>query len=327
MTVANLLRAGGGLADEAYASKAELTRYQVVNGDVRRTQLINVDLTGVLRGDATANIRLEPFDDLSVKEIPEWHSQESVSLSGEVRFPGTYAIRRGETLRSVLARAGGLTEFAFPEGSVFTREELKRREQDQIDMLGNRMQRDLTFMALQGAAVSTVGGTGGGGGLAALSLGQALVAQLRDGKAVGRLVIDLPRAMSAKPGSPDDVILRNGDSLVVPRYQQEVTVIGEVQTTTSHLFRPDLTRDDYISLSGGTTNRADKGKIYVVRANGSVVASSGSRWFQTSHIQIKPGDTIVVPLDTERLPPLPFWQAVTGILYNLAIVGVALHSF
>jgi hypothetical protein len=75
------------------------------------------------------------------------------------------------------------------------------------------------------------------------------------------------------------------------------------------------------------TQRADSGKVYVVRANGSVVASSGSRWFGGSTVKIQPGDTIVVPLDTERIPALPFWTAVTTILYNVAIAVAAVHSF
>jgi polysaccharide biosynthesis/export protein len=322
MTVADLIRAGGGLADEAYGSTAELTRYQVVQGEVRRTQLLNVNLAGVLQGDRVANVVLQPYDDLSIKEVPEWHSQENVTLSGEVRFPGSYAIRRGETLRSVIARAGGLTDYAFVEGAVFTREELKRREQDQIDLLATRMQRDLAVLALQATAANQ------GGGAAALSIGQSLFAQLKAAKAVGRLVIDLPKAMREAPGSPADVILRAGDELIVPRFQQEVTVIGEVQNATSHLFSPGLNRDDYISLSGGLTARAERSKIYVVRANGSVVAASGSRWFQTgSKENIKPGDTIVVPLDAEHMPALPFWQAVTSIVYNVAIAAAAVHSF
>jgi len=162
-----------------------------------------------------------------------------------------------------------------------------------------------------------------------IAVGQTLLGQLRSQKAVGRLVINLPRMMRERPGSPDDVILRDGDQLIVPRFQQQVTVIGEVQSVTSHLYSPDLARDDYIALSGGITRRADKSKIYVVHANGSVVAAtSGHRWFQTSDTaqKIKPGDTIVVPLDTERLPSLPFWQAVTTILYNVAIAVAAVHS-
>ena len=104
-------------------------------------------------------------------------------------------------------------------------------------------------------------------------------------------------------------------------------MIGEVQTATSHLYRPGMSRDDYIAMSGGETARADKSRIYVVRADGSVVANEGSRWFQSrAKTGIRPGDTVVVPLNVEHLPPLPLWQAVTQILYNVAIAAAAVHS-
>ncbi len=135
MHVSDLLRAGGSLEDAAYGGEAELTRYEVVNGEQRQTDLVKVNLAAVLRGDATADLPLQPYDYLTIKETPDWRAQESISIVGEVRFPGRYPIQRGETLRMVLDRAGGLTTLAFPEGAVFTREELKKREQQQIDSL------------------------------------------------------------------------------------------------------------------------------------------------------------------------------------------------
>jgi polysaccharide biosynthesis/export protein len=324
MSIADLVRAGGGLEDAAYLASAELTRYNVVDGETRHTQLINVDLAAALRGDAAANIKLQPFDNLSVKEVSEWRGQESITLRGEVRFPGTYSIRRGETLHSVIQRAGGLTPLAFPEGAVFTRIELQRREQAQLDALTERMQKDLTILAIQTSATNTQ--SSGGGATAALTAGQQLFAQLRNTRAVGRLVIDLSAVIKDKEGAPEDVILRGGDQLIVPRFQQEVTVIGEVQNTTSHLYNARLSRDDYISMSGGMTRRADRSGIYIVRANGSVVANAGNRWFDFSKQPIRPGDTVVVPLNAEHMPPLPYWQAVTTILYNLAIAVAAVHS-
>jgi polysaccharide export outer membrane protein len=321
MRISDLLRAGGGLQDAAYGAKAELTRYRV-SGDVRRTQLLDVDLAAILKGDVSADLILQPFDFLSVKEVPEWSEQEEVALLGEVRFPGTYPIQRGETLRSVLARAGGLTTLAFPEGSVFTREELQRREQEQIDRLAERLQGDLAAAALSAAAANQAGAG------QALTVGQSLLNQLKGTKAVGRLVIDLNSVVGPQKDSTTDVVLRNGDQLIIPKQKQEVTVIGEVQNTTSHFFRDNFTRDDYIGLSGGTTRKADRGRIYIVHADGSVVSSESGGWFRRSgQVAMRPGDTIVVPLDTERMPALPLWQAVTSILYNLAIAAAAVNSF
>jgi protein involved in polysaccharide export with SLBB domain len=321
MRVSDLLRAGGGLQDAAYSTKAELTRYRI-HGEGRQTELLDVDLAAIRAGDQSADLKLQPFDFLNIKEIPEWSNQEQVTLLGEVRFPGNYPIQRGETLRSVLQRAGGLTGLAFPEGAVFTRKELAEREQQQVDRLAERLQSDLAAAALQSAAANQ------GAAGQALTVGQSLLNQLKNTKAVGRLVINLSEMVAAPVGSPMDVALRDGDNLIIPKQKQEVTVIGEVQNTTSHFYREKLTRDDYIGLSGGTTNKADRDRIYIVRADGSVVSSENSGWFRRSgQVAMKPGDTVVVPLDTERMPPLALWQAVTQILYNLAIAAAAVNSF
>jgi protein involved in polysaccharide export with SLBB domain len=137
-------------------------------------------------------------------------------------------------------------------------------------------------------------------------------------------VIDLDRVLAGNVGSPSDVLLRDGDQLIIPKIRQEVTVLGEVQNGTSHLYRAGLSRDDYVNLSGGLTRKADKSRIYVVKADGSVVAKTG--WLGDGKAAIQPGDTIVAPLDTERLPPLPFWQAVTSIIYNAAVAVAAIGS-
>ena len=109
---------------------------------------------------------------------------------------------------------------------------------------------------------------------------------------------------------------------------QEVTVIGEVQNSTSHLYQNYLEQDDYIGLSGGETRLADGLKTYVVHANGSVDAD-GHRWWvpHVGSTSIRPGDTVVVPFDTERVSALPTWQAVTTILYNIAIALTAIRRY
>src|SRR5262249_36340458 len=148
----DLIRAGGSLDPAAYNSTAELTRYTVKDGDSRQTELINIDLAALLRGDPKADLTLMPYDLLSIKEVPLWASAENVNILGEVRFPGKYAIKRGETLASVVRRAGGITDLAFVDGAVFTREDLRKREQEQLDDLAQRMQRDVALLALGGIA-------------------------------------------------------------------------------------------------------------------------------------------------------------------------------
>ena len=233
---------------------------------------------------------------------------------GEVQFPGTYPIRQGETLSSVLMRAGGFTEHAFLDGSVFLREELREREEEQLETLANRVEADLATIAVSDAGLSET-----------LTTGRTLVAQLRGTQAVGRMVIDLRGVMA---GGAQDIVLKNGDTLMVPETTQSVTVLGEVQYATSHLYNDSLDRDDYILRSGGLTNRADERRIYVVRANGEVVARPPSAWFgRSAATDIRPGDTVVVPADIDRGRKLALWSSVTQIAYNLAIAAAAVNSF
>ena len=104
--------------------------------------------------------------------------------------------------------------------------------------------------------------------------------------------------------------------------------LGVVQNATSHLYRADLTRDDYIRLSGGVTQRADTARTFVVRADGSVAAGESGRWFSRGAPRnVEQGDTIVVPIDAERMRPLSTWTAVTTIMYNIAVAVAAVNSF
>jgi polysaccharide export outer membrane protein len=329
MHISDLIRAGGSLEDAAYGGEAELTRYEVVGGDARQTALIPVNLAAIRRGEPGADLQLKPYDVLVIKVTPQWEEPGTIVLEGEVRFPGTYPIHRGETLHSVLQRAGGFSDLAFTEGAVFIRDELKKREKEQLELLTNRMQSDLTSLSLEALATSaaTTSASGGSNAAQGIAIGQQLISQLRDTKPVGRLVIDADRVNRGPPGGPGDVVLRDGDKLIVPKQTQEITILGEVQSPTSHVYQAGLTRDEYIAKSGGATQKADRKRIYVVRANGDVVSGGRSGWFRrTQSVDMRPGDTIVVPLDTERVRSLPLWTQVTTIIYNLAVALLAVHS-
>ena len=114
----------------------------------------------------------------------------------------------------------------------------------------------------------------------------------------------------------------------MPSTPQEVTVIGEVHYPTSHLYETVLRRNDYINRSGGMTYKADDDRIYVVRANGAVLASKGGGWFRrvVSHNGIEPGDTIVVPLDADRIRPLKLFTDISQIVYQLGIAAASWNA-
>ena len=317
MRISDLIRAGGNLAEAAYALEAELARFSVGAGEARHTELININLSRVLAGDMTADLVLSPHDVLNIKEIPRWRNLELISVEGEIRFPGTYPIRRGEHLSSVIARAGGLTDIAFAEGAVFLRTELRLREQQQLEELAGRLESE--------TAIAATSETDDPESAAAR---QALLDQLKATVATGRLVIDLPRILSSPANDDANIVLKDGDRLLIPQQSQTVTIIGEVQYPTSHIFELDIGRSEYIDRSGGTTPNADEKRIYVVRADGAVVASTRSRFFRRRDTgDIRPGDTIVVPLDADYMSRLTLWTNVSTILFNFAIAAAAVASF
>lgn len=313
MKVSDLLRALGPFNQSAFLLEAELTRYQVDKGQRIEIGHEKVDLAGILAGNAQADVALRPYDHLLIKQVTEWRDTERVELKGEVRFPGSYVIKRGETLRQIIERAGGLTDDAFAFGAVFTREELRLREQKQIEAMRDRMRADLAAVTLETISADPQK-------LESYALAKGLLTQLETAQPVGRMSIDLPEVLQ---GDDEDVELRGGDVVAIPRRPQEVTVIGEVNYPTSHLYEKWDDTDDYIDRSGGATYKADMGRAYVVRANGEVVAT-GSSWFGGDNVE--PGDTIVVPVDADRVKPLFVWSSVAQIVYQLGLAAAAFHA-
>lgn len=317
MRVSDLIRAAGQLDEAAYLFEAELARYDVMTGHYRATDIITINLDNVLYGNASANMLLASYDILNIKKIPQWAELESIEFEGEVRFPGKYPIRQGERLSSVLAGAGGLTELAFADGAIFLRQDLREREQEQLSELAER---------LEGEAAATASAEAIDADSTAARI--ALLEQVRATQATGRLVIDLQHAIAAGDDDTSDIVLRDGDRILIPKQSQTVTIIGEVQFPTSHIYEIGVDRDAFILRSGGMTFNADKKRIYVVRANGSVAVDNKSRFFRRSGSNtILRGDTIVVPLDVDRTSQLTLMTQVTTIIYNMAIAAAAVAVF
>ena len=317
MKVSELLRAGGNLTQQAYRLEAEMIRYQVIENKVRETSRIPLDLAAIMKGDATHDRELRPFDTVNVKQVAEWWDRETIEIRGEVMFPGRYVVEKGETLSELIERVGGFTERAFLKGAILVREELRAKEQEQLDRLRERLKGDLASISLQQMQEDTKKQE-------ALAMAQGLLTQTEGTKAVGRLVIDLEAIVN---GVKTDIVLQNNDRIFIPDNPQEVAVLGEVNYPTSHVFDQKLTRDDYINHSGGMTYKADKKRVYVVKANGQVLSpKTTSTWFGKNPQDIHVGDTIVVPLDADRIRPLFLWSSIAQIVYQSALAIAAFNS-
>lgn len=310
--VKDLITAAGGLLESAYVKQAEITR--IVASDGSKIEHLRFDLESAMKGDLQSNITLQSKDSINVFAIPNWQENVKVELKGELKFPGTYTIRRGETLTELLERAGGFSQFAEQKAAVFTRTSIKEQEQKQLARLSTELRRDIASKSFQNSVSSST-----------LSYEEMnmLLNDLASVEAVGRLVIDLPLIVN----NQQNLVLQDGDTLYVPSKRDSISVIGEVNYSTSHLYKSGVSVDDYIALSGGLKERAAEDRIYIIKANGSVKIPSTGGWFAANNAeQLEPGDTIVIPMDAGHMDKLTLWSTATQILYQLGVAVAAIGS-
>ena len=313
--VADAIYVAGGLKDSASLYTAELARFGIDDEGTGKTRIQNLNLQAVMEGQAS--VTLKSRDRLLIKSIPEFAQAKTIELNGEVRYPGQYTIRDDETLRDVIKRAGGLTDNAFPEGAVFTREKLRQLEAQRLREAEERLQGDLVGVQLEGDDL-------GGQNAERAQQVQDLLEEVQDSRPVGRMVINL--ASVVESDDYQSIRLQDGDTLTVPIIPQAVSVFGEVQFPTSHLHTEGLTVDEYLERSGGPTRQADEDRVYVVKADGSVMLPEKSRWFGGRSQQLAPGDTIIVPIDVDRLNQLELWSNVSQIVYQMALGAAAVGN-
>ena len=309
MSAKDAVTLAGGLTENAYGLRGEITRVTYSEVEEQNIEHITIDLAN------SDERKLKEEDELHIKRLPNWLDQEVVIIEGEVKFPGKFKIKRGETLSQVIERAGGLNEWAYPEGAIFSREDLRILEAERLKELRTKLESDIAAANIEQQTIEQK---------VAMDDAEDLLKSLNAVRPLGRMVIDLNSMLN---NSTDAIQLKDGDKLVIPRRKQAVTVIGEVQFPTSHIYEPNLGAEKYIERSGGTTQKADDERIYVVKANGRVFLPESSGWFKAGKYQIEAGDTVVVPLDADRIKPLTLWTSVSQIFYQVALGAAAVASF
>ncbi|MGB5791101.1 MAG: SLBB domain-containing protein, partial [Pseudoalteromonas nigrifaciens] len=188
------------------------------------------------------------------------------------------------------------------------------QEQQQLARLATELRRDVASKSFQNSVSSS-----------ALSYDEMnkLLNDLASVEAVGRLVIDLPLIAN----NQQNLVLQDGDTLYVPSKRDSISVVGEVNYATTHLYKAGISVDDYLKLSGGLKERADDDRIYIIKANGSVKIPNTGSWFAVNNSeQLEAGDTIVVPMDAGHMDKLTLWSTATQILYQLGVAVAAIGS-
>jgi hypothetical protein len=216
-----------------------------------------------------------------------------VTISGEVARPGVYGIQPGERLSSLLDRAGGLLPTAYPQAAVFERISVYESQQKGRQELIERLERESTVVK---TAVNTTGKEKAALQEVAIEQRQRILEALRRAPISGRLVIHLHLEQKGFAGSADDIELRAGDSLEIPKLPGFVLIVGQVYHSNAITFTPRKKAGWYLLRSGGATHLANKGAIFILRANGSVTSGKDGTWPSgVLSSEVGPGDTIVVP--------------------------------
>lgn len=322
MSVRDLLMQAGSVKLTAYLRSAEITRLKRTVDSVTSYSIV-VDLENALLG-GEENLKLEPFDELTVRRIPNWAEETDryAVLKGEIVFPGAYPIYKGERLSSVIARAGGFTERAYLKGAKFTREAARQLQQQRMDDALQKAQENILQIQAEMAQTATseeeVAST-----KTALEGLMRTVELLKAKRAEGRMLIRISSAQKLK-GSLYDLELQGGDQLTVPSDPGGVNVIGDVYNQNTVVSEPGRSVKWYLNQVGGATDEADVAGTYVVKANGTVVSkkNSGNFIFNSFWSQeLDSGDTVIVPRKYQKTAWLRDIKDLTSILGNLAVTA------
>jgi protein involved in polysaccharide export with SLBB domain len=322
MTAAGLVRLAGGVLRSATTDRADLASYTVTNGTKVVTDTRTVEIGKALAGVPDTDIRLHPNDVLTVRTVSGWNQiGASISINGEVQFPGTYGIQEGERLSSVLKRAGGFLPNAYPAGAVLERVQVK-------EIAEQRKQELIRRIRSEGATLRVdprVAGQDQNNLIQSYAQQQQqIIAQLESQPADGRLVIHLSKDIKSWEGTPFDIEVRPRDQLTIPRVPNFVSVSGQVFNESSFTYLPQKKVGWYLSQAGGARSLADRKNIIVIRADGSVVSSgSAPGWLKTNVLDmaVRPGDTVFVP--SKVLGGSQAWKNVAQTAQIISAMAIA----
>jgi protein involved in polysaccharide export with SLBB domain len=327
MTAVQLVKMAGGFKRDALLESADLTSYTIQDEKKVVSQRTSIEIGAAVNGDrSSADVSLKPGDILTIHQISGWSDiGASITLHGEVTYPGNYGLQEGERLSSVLRRAGGFRGTAYPDGAVLVRTEVKDLEEKSRAELIRQIETTSAAASLQ---PNLTGQDQSGALKAAAAQQNDMLRRLRSQPAVGRLVIHVSADISSWANTSADIEMRSGDVLTVPKRPGFVLVSGQVYNGTALTFVPDKEAGWYLRRAGGTNDVANRKEIFVIRANGSVVGRRSGTWASGNVLSTKlnPGDVIVVP---QKVIGSLFWrnlltiaQLSSSIAITAAVAGI-----
>lgn len=328
MSAAQLVRMAGGFKRDALLENADLASYIVENGKKIIRQRTTIAIGDAVKDEGSVtDVSLKPGDVLTIHQLSGWNDiGASISLQGEVTYPGSYGLQDGERLSSVLRRAGGFRATAYPTGAILVRTQVRELEEKSRDQLIRQIE---TTSASARLAPNLTGQDQMAVVQAAAQQQREILERLRSQPASGRMIIHIDADISRWTNTPADIELRSGDVLTVPKRPGFVLVTGQVYNASAITYVPNKDAGWYLRRAGGTNDVANRKEIFVIRANGSVVGRRSGAWFDRDVLstRLDPGDVVVVP--QKIIGGSMFWrnlltvaQLSSSIAFTAAVAGV-----
>lgn len=297
---------------EAYLAQVEIAR---LKKDLT-TEILQANLEQAWAGDKIQDISLQPLDQITLRS--EYRTPWSVTLSGEVQRPGTYIIKPGEHLSAPLKRAGGFTDKAYLRGAIFIRTAVRELEREKVvQFVRGQQERMLADATTISSGIGSISKDEAGAQQAVLVQRLEQLQVMASKLTLGRVVIHLDENIEKLEGSPDDLVLQEGDSLYIPMKPASVMVIGSVRNPASVVHREGEDVQYYLNRAGGLSPGSAEKETFVVKADGSALTG----FLRLRNID--PGDVVVVPPSTEaKINWVSVFRDLVGIVGQAAI-GIA----
>ncbi len=319
------------LKNEVKRSAAEINwEYAVIqrmNPEDLTTRLVPFNLGKAIAGDEAQNLALGPGDVITIfsqsdMQVPIGQQSKFIRLEGEFRTAGVYQVEPGETLRHVITRVGGFTSQAYLYGAEFTRESVREDQQRRLDEYVNELEKAIERNA---GSQRNLSGEEAAAERQSVEGQRRLLDKLRQLKASGRIVLELKPTANDLLAFPD-LVLEDGDRLLVPFRPATVNVIGSVYSSNAFIYKRGKIFADYLRLAGGATRSGDRGRSFIIRADGTTVSSQGHNGvflISFNAARLMPGDTIVVPEKLNKGVVLRGFKDWTQIIGQFVIGAAA----
>lgn len=322
MTLFDMIHIAGGLTNIANLAKGEFVTLEFDDNEMHSPNLITVNIRDILENphDTTVNMKVKPFAKLFVRRVADFRENVAITLKGEVKYPGVYYARKGDTLFDIIQRAGGYTDNAYIRAAYFSRLRVKELQTKNLQSIIASLEKNLEELISKSQQFPEMQNY--------IPVYRERIEKIRTMEVSGRMVLRLPEKMEDLKKSPFNISIEDGDELTIPERSNEVVVMGEVYNPNVFVYNQKKGKvKHYLAMTGGPSQDGDISRAFVVKANGTVISpyyvdeESSSASFLASgfmNARIFPGDTVIVPTTTQKVPFIKNMVDWTTVLYQLA---------